>query len=244
MESTLKDSLMLRVFAHSIRRFSTISSYIPGDYDVVRDRYGAKAKYIQAKYPSPIDVDCLKKIKISDRAHRTKTILVGNSGDPANEHIEIFKLLSKYKVNDINVVSVLSYGGSEEYIDKVIEYGTSTFGQKFRPITEYMPLEDYLKFVSDVDICVFNHKRSQGLGNLFLFFALGGKVFISNQTSPFRYYKSIGVELSATEDVQHMTFETFCEFSQSARQTNVELILKEIDYSQIRLEWERLFNAA
>lgn len=242
-KNTLKDNLIERVFAHVIRRFPTIAAYIPGDYDVVKAKYNTKAKYIRAKYPSPIDVGCLRDVPKIEKKLPTTTILVGNSGDPSNEHIATFELLSKYKNHDIKVVSVLSYSGTKDYIEKVIESGNMIFGNKFSPITEYMPLEDYLKFISDVDICVFNHKLSQGLGNLFLFFALGGKVFISNQTTPFQFYKSTGVDLCATEDIQHLSFEDFCTFSQESRQTNKDLIFKEIDYRQIVLEWEQVFNA-
>ena len=243
-EDTLKDKLIERIFAHSIRRFPTIAAYIPGDYAVVKKRYGINAKYIQAKYPSPIDVDYLREIKKLKKNQPTKTILVGNSGDPSNAHIATFELLYKYKDNDIKVVSVLSYGGSKDYVGKVIENGAKIFGDKFTPITEYMALKDYLWFASDVDICVFNHKLSQGLGNLYLFFSLGGKVFISNQTSPYKYYKSIGVELFATEDIQYMSFEAFCRFSDESRKNNMALILKEIDYTQLRLEWESVFFTA
>ncbi len=47
---------------------------------------------------------------------------MGNSADPANEHIEALAQLEKFKESNIKIYVPLSYG-NQAYAEQVIEYG-------------------------------------------------------------------------------------------------------------------------
>lgn len=122
-------------------------------------------------------------------------ILVGNSATEANQHMEAYDILSKFKDEDIEIFSPLSYG-SENYRDQVISYGKNIYGDKFHPLTQFMPLRDYVDFLSSIDIGIFNNDRQQALGNISALLALGKKVYIRNDTSMWDSLKEMGFRVA------------------------------------------------
>ena len=94
--------------------------------------------------------------------------------------------------------------------------------------------------INNTDICLFNHKIQQGLGNQIVFFALGKKVYISNTTTPFSYYKDMGLDIYATENVKNMNFNEFSKKINS--KNNRKLIFEDIDEKNIKKEWENVFK--
>lgn len=243
--NSLKDDLIEKTVEHVISKLPFVTGYIPGDFEVVMSRYKSNAKYIKSKYPSPIDIEGVKAFKAEKKQDASKTIMVGNSADPSNEHIDAFSQLSRYKDKNIKVLSVLSYGGNDEYISRVITSGKDIFGDKFVPIIDFMSFDEYLNFISVVDICYFNHRRQQGLGNVILCLALGKKVFISHDVTAYDYYRSIGISLFPTEEVMNMTFDEFVQFDTyaCAIERNKAIIFEDQDLANIRSEWEDVFNA-
>jgi len=240
---SIKDNLIEKIMGHVISKLPYITGYIPGDFEIIKTHYKTDAKYIKSKYLIPFDMEEVKELKSERKQDASTTIMVGNSADPLNEHVNAFAQLSRYKNEKIKILSVLSYGGSGQYVDKVIETGKSIFGEKFVPITDYMSFEEYLNFISSVDIAFFNHKRQQGLGNVVLFFALGKKVFISRNVTPYEYYKSIGISLFPTEQVPNMTFDEFIQIDEDAIEQNRAIIFDDVNLANIKNEWENVFNA-
>lgn len=241
--NSIKDRLIYKVFAISIKRFDTIVSMIPGDYELVKKRYNSMAKYFHAYYPSSIDLSSIDIIVKQTKAEQAQTIImVGNSGDPSNKHADSFELLLRYRYHNIAVVSVLSYGGNDQYIKSVIKLGRELFGKKFIPVTEFMSFDDYLSFLSKVDICIFSHKRQQGLGNLFLFLALGKKLYISKQITTYNHFTSIGIKIFSTEDIESMSFESFCSMDLNLSQDNSKIIKSELSFDRIKRQWKRVYG--
>ncbi len=240
--NSLKDNLLELLRKYTIKRFPVIVSYIKGDYEKVVEIYHSNAKYIKAWYPSPIDVEMIKKVTLREKRDNIIRITVGNSADPSNDHIEAFNMLEKYKNEDIEVSVVLSYGGGKEYIEQVIQRGKELFADKFKPILEYMSFENYLDFINQSDICLLNHKRQQGLGNQLVFFILKKKVFISETTTPFKYYKENGVDIYSTESLVDMSFEDFVFQSKENKRENRNLLLQEFNEKIIANAWTKVFR--
>ena len=79
-------------------------------------------------------------------------ILVGNSGDPTNNHADAYKYLSNLKLSDdhsMEVYSFLSYG-DERGKNWAMQYGWEYLGKNFHPITDFMPISDFLSFMSNI----------------------------------------------------------------------------------------------
>ncbi len=240
--NSLKDNILERLRKVTIAKIPIIVSYIKGDYDKVVEVYQSKAQYIKAKYPSPIDFSLIRNLPLLEKKSDLITIMVGNSADSSNEHISAFKLLEQYKDENIKVVTVLSYGGNEAYVKKVLAKGQEIFADKFEAILDYMDFDAYLNLINNSDVCLFNHKRQQGLGNQVIFLALQKKLYISNTTTPFEYYKDMDIDVFATEDIVNMNFQDFIFLSKEAKEKNRVVILNDIDEQVVKKEWEEVFR--
>jgi dTDP-N-acetylfucosamine:lipid II N-acetylfucosaminyltransferase len=139
-------------------------------------------------------------------------IQIGNSATPENMHFEIFEKLKKYKNENIMIYSPLSYG-NKEYAKKVFLKGKEIFGDKFKPIIEFMSLEDYRKWMKNIDIGIFYNNRQQGVGNVTTLLGMGKKVYLRNSVSTFLFFKELGfkiydfndfnLDLMSIEDSKH-----------------------------------------
>jgi dTDP-N-acetylfucosamine:lipid II N-acetylfucosaminyltransferase len=241
--NSLKDNLLEILRKITISKIPIIASYIKGDYDKLVEVYNTNAKYMKVKYPTPVDIELIKNTNLKYVNSQTISILVGNSADPSNEHINTYNLLSKFKNKDIKIYSVLSYGGNKNYIEDVIAKGKEIFQDNYNPILDYMKYEDYLKFILDSDICIFNHKRQQGLGNQIIFFALKKKVYISDTTTPFSYYQNLGIDINSTENICKESFEDFIYQDKVKKEESRDIILKDINIETIKQEWKDIFDA-
>jgi len=241
--NSIKDKIFELLRKKTIARIPTIVAYIKGDYEKLVEIYDSKANYIKAKYPSPIDVNLIKRLPLKKQdSDRCTTIMVGNSADASNEHIEALEILQKYKNENIKIVLILSYGGTEEYIKKVQEKGKNIFGDKCKVILDYMNFQEYLGFINSIDICLFNHKRQQGLGNQMVLFALHKKVYVNSMTTPFRYYSDLGMDIYKTESIATIAFKEFIGQSKEKVLLNRTLILEDISEETVKQEWRNVFK--
>ncbi|TMQ73046.1 MAG: hypothetical protein E6K80_01120 [Candidatus Eisenbacteria bacterium] len=168
-------------FRESLRRavipsIPVISSMIPGDYETVRSIYGSCARYVHAFYPIPMDYASLE--LDGDRPPRNgATILVGNSGHPSNAHAEVFRILARLRDPTVQIVSPLSYG-HRRYVSSVIALGRELFGERFQPLTEFLPAAQYARLIRGTDAAIMNHDHQQALGNIIAMLMMGKKVFV------------------------------------------------------------------
>jgi len=241
---SLKEMLLEKLRCIVISKLPLMVSYLKGDYEHIVRNYDTKAEYLKADYTSFITKNQVEQIQSSIQLSSSTIIVVGNSADPSNEHLQVFGYLEKFKDENIIIQSLLSYGGNKTYIETVKKEGRLTFGEKYQPIENYMTFDEYLKFMAESDICIFNHKRQQGLGNLKVFFALQKKVFISEVTSPYAYFQRIGLAINSTERIKNLSFDEFKGQTKSTSIQNRDIMLNEINERNIVSDWQQVFNKA
>ena len=112
-------------------------------------------------------------------------LLLGNSGDPTNNHIEALRYLDKVKFKG-EIICALSYGGTKRYVDRVIELGMKFFGSRFIALKTFMPLNEYQDTINSCGIIWMNHKRQQAAGNLLVSF-LSNKIIIMDHENPLQH---------------------------------------------------------
>ena len=179
-----------------IRNIGNLITYVKGDYELAQKWYDSSGEYHECfMYPSNL----YKEYDITQEKHTTTNIQLGNSADPTNNHIEVLKKLEKYKNEDIKIFAPLSYG-DQVYAQDVIKKGKKLFGDKFIPLTEFMPFEKYLEFLGKIDIAIFAHKRQQAMGNIITLLGLGKKVYIRNDITPWELFKDINVKVFNIQD--------------------------------------------
>ena len=174
-----------------IKRMGNLVSYIKGDVELARNWYKAKGEYYEClMYTSNL----YKEFKVPIKQSNTTNILVGNSADPSNNHIEALERLLPYKNEDICIYVPLSYG-DEEHAKKVISKGKALFTDKFKALTEFMPFEKYLEFLGSVDIAIFNHKRQQAMGNTITLLGLGKTIYMRSDTTQWEFFKEKNINI-------------------------------------------------
>jgi len=121
-------------------------------------------------------------------------ILVGNSAAPSGNHAEIFRLLGSMNIGDRNVVVPLSYG-DEDYADWVCNLGVRAFGNRFRPVRNFMPLDEYNDLISSCGTVFMNHVRQQAFGNICTALYKGARVYLRAKNPIFQFLQEKGVSI-------------------------------------------------
>lgn len=120
-------------------------------------------------------------------------IIVGNSSSPSGNHVFVFQ---KLKERDIlhgrKVLVPLSYGNMQ-YADYIMKKGRQYLGDKFIAVRNFMPLEEYNRFLLSAGIFIYGNWRQEAVGNILIALFIGGKVFLEERNPLFDFYKSQGL---------------------------------------------------
>jgi len=221
--------------------FPEIAAFVEEDAREAIRVYNSKANYIPILYPLPVNLKNLKGLK-NKSPETTKKILIGNSADPSNNHIEMLDLLSGFYQEDIKIYCPLSYSADQAYIDSVVKKGFEIFKDKFIPLLTMMTTQEYAIFLNDMDIAIMNHRRQQGLGNIMPLLYLGKKLFIRSDTSSYPFLSKAGCIISDTCSMNRSNFAEFIFFDKNACEANKNAIEKLINLSYSSALWNNLFN--
>ncbi len=184
-----------------------ISTTCDGDWKLVQEWYGVKGKKLKATYPlAGCNSKLVSKIRDSQKDSEHIHILVGNSATITNHHKDSLDMLAKFKHENICIHMPLNYGdsGYQVYAKEVIAYAENIFGKdKVFPLTERMTGNDYLRYLNQMDVCLFNNDRQQGMGNITQALLLGVKIYIRQGTTMWDHYRSLGCDL---HDIAEISF--------------------------------------
>ena len=179
--SVLGISGKARVSRDIIKEMDYCATWIKDDFSLVH-KVNPKMKYLYFSYFHTGLFE--KEMRNFDYTKESRKILLGNSASPNNNHIDALNFLNKINFKGTIIVP-LSYGGNNNYVEKIIELGKKLFKSDFKPLVEFMSLDEYVKIVNDCDIVWMNHIRQQAAGNLLNSFYFK-KIVILNDKSYFR----------------------------------------------------------
>ena len=189
---SFKNKLWHRIRKFVISRIGNFITYLPEDYKLAQDWYGANGRVFESiTYLSNVYKPILKIVLKKDL--NLSSVLVGNSATPSNRHEDSFQKLLKFK-GKVKLIVPLSYG-NEKYGKKIASIGKEMFGEDFIPLMNFMPIDDYYKILSEIDTVVFNHNRQQGMGNIIQSLGQGKKVFLDPETPQFKLFERLGIKV-------------------------------------------------
>lgn len=114
------------------------------------------------------------------------TILLGNSGDMSNRHLQALDEIHRQFGQDVRIVVPLGYPpNNDAYITRIRATAETLFHQdQVELLTDKLEFTDYLQRVSQCDLGWFNFERQQGIGTLCLLIQ-ANIPFVLNRKNPF-----------------------------------------------------------
>jgi dTDP-N-acetylfucosamine:lipid II N-acetylfucosaminyltransferase len=207
-----------------------------GDYKFAEKYFNAKGRYFDCiGYLSNV----YKEVKTNSYKEKKAEyyILAGNSADPINNHIEILNTLEKYcKMENILIYCPLSYGNNEwaKYVSK---YGNNLFGSKFIPIIDFMPINKYLDFLSEIDIAIFANNRQHGNGNTISLLGMGKTVFLKRSSTLYNLYEEEGIVVYSFEEFNGIKI-----INNSEKNNNIEIVKNRFSEKRLKQDWKIIFE--
>jgi dTDP-N-acetylfucosamine:lipid II N-acetylfucosaminyltransferase len=228
------------------RRIEYFVGIFPPDIEFFKKEFNSHAQTFYASYMGSL-YNPLYKTELNLPTLEEKiinkdiiNIQVGHSATPILNHISVLNALHRFKNENIKIYIPLSYGNIE-YGNQVQRYAESLFEDKAVCIRQMMSKSDYMKFLSMIDIAIFNTPRQIGLGNLGPLLYMGKKIFMPADTIMYNYYKFKDINICDYNQINYISFDMFIEpvCMQKAKQYykwSPENRLKKIEM------WEKVFD--
>lgn len=182
-------------------KFSAISTVFPVEFSMMNL---PGKKFFPFRYmPSellndftPKDSTCLSSVP---------RVLVGNSLDPTNNHIDVLERLERIG-RPIEALIPISYGGNERYKAALKKYVLKFQNVKTIFLETFMDKKQYFSLVNTCCAAVFGHMRQQSAGNISHALKSGFDVYLYNDSLNYAYFRGLGYKLFSIED-------DLCDFS-------------------------------
>ena len=186
-----------------IQRINFFAPVLPCEYELFNSALGSstKPKFIDWNYGTLEDQYASI---LGEQWVTGNDILIGNSATATCNHLEAIKTVMKCELTESQkVIAPLSYGDAPPaYKEAVSKAGHAAFGANFQPLTELMPLPDYLSILSNCGYVVMNHVRQQAMGNIISMLYQGSRIFLREDNPAYRELRSRGFVINTIEELE------------------------------------------
>lgn len=127
-----------------------------------------------------------------------ENVWLGNSATASNNFFDALLRLRWYGLRGCKLIVPLSYG-SPWIRNSVARIGNWLFGSRFVPLLEFLPREDYNKLMLDCGTMIMPHYNPQAQGNILTGLWLGMRVYLSERSMTYTFFKRIGASIFSFE---------------------------------------------
>lgn len=211
------------------KKIGKVVAIFKTDIDAYKSIFSNKSKEIfYAPYPirRSVFLELESSEKVLPRLNNEIWIQVGNNANSFNNHLDILSKLRKFSNEPIKIFIPMSYGNDwhnkiDNYVDIVREKAIEWFGEdKVYVLKNLMSIDEYSKFLEQIDIMVIATNRQNALGNITKNLYAGGKVFLSEKNPLYDYFNNNHIKINRYEDIDDMSFSDFIK-------TEENIVLKE-----------------
>ena len=110
----------------------------------------------------------------------------------------------------IKLTDNIAFFDTEEYAEKVKEEARRLFNEeKIEIIDKMMSKEEYLNYLSTVDVCLLDYKHQAALGNIYFLLYMGKKLFL-NKDGIIKLFSTLeNIETYNIDSINQMDYDEF-----------------------------------
>lgn len=170
------------------------------EYKYAKDKTNGNFNYLEYNYYTLEDLLG----NLYDSKCSGENILIGNAATVECNYWYTLLKLKPYKLkHTTKIIIPLSYG--DLWVrNSVIKQGSFLFGNRFFPLLEFLPLEQYNNTILSCNTMIMPHIQPHAQGNIILGLWLGMRVFLSKKNLSYHYFRRIGCKLYSLEDDFHL----------------------------------------
>lgn len=161
------------------------------------------------------------------------SIIVGNSGYPTNNHLDVVEYMILHNVK-ANLYIPVSYG-DRHYINFLKQNLADYTNGTIEFIDKYMSFDEYLNFLRDSDALVMNNIRPQGYGNVLMMLYLEKPVFLNERNISFPDLKVNGIVTCDWKEMNSILY-------RKKTNENKEAILTLLSHNRLLRVYQELFS--
>ena len=197
-----------RLYGKILHKVSYLSTVVPFEYELISKRYN-HIQYCPFRYMDNLTEPEEEALVEENEQNVAKRILLGNSNDPSNNHLDILCRLNDIGVK-YEVVVPFSYPNNNlKYVQYVLDYSKNLKNLKISFLQDFMPYDEYFRVVKSCQTAIFGHVRQQAVGNISYMMNSGKNVFLYKDSVLYSYYKKNDYEFfSIDEDLVPQKIET------------------------------------
>lgn len=167
------------------------------EYEYARKYTGSSMQYLWYTYYSIEETLC----DLINKRRTGKNLMLCNS---AAQESNVFDatlrfLLPQYrkKLNNREVIMPLSYGSS--WVRNIMLKIGPLFFKKFNPLINFIPRNDYNQIMLSCSTIILPYYSPAGQGNIITALWLGLRVYLSEKSIAYNYFKRIGMKIFSFE---------------------------------------------
>lgn len=183
-----------RCIRKAISRVDFFSGVIEMEYDLMCKNSFFRAEQLFFNYFKLPESEA----KTEDVATNGNNIVLGNSASAVNNHIDVLEYLKGMDLADRTIIMPFSYQRSKDYVEKVKSYCEKNFCNIF-VLEKFMPLDKYNELLSSCGYAIYFFESQAGMGNVLQSIMCGRKVFLSETSIVYKYFKSLGCEVYSVQ---------------------------------------------
>ena len=100
-----------------------------------------------------------------------------------------------------------------------------------------MSFEEYLKYVSNIDIVIFAHKRQQGVGNLIAFLSMKKTIVLRSDVTTYESYIENGIKVKSFENLDKLE-----KFDKKVLENNKKIAKEIYSLEMFTKSWREIFG--
>lgn len=190
-----------------IKNIDYFAPVLPSEYEILKNIFLKNMngpyfpKFVQWNYGT--NCEMYKKENVRSIEKKNKSIFLGNSSTPTNNHADVLSLLFKdeFKSQFDVIFCPLSYG-IFEYGQLIKNLGRDLFGDRFKPLSDFIPIEDYINLSLQCPVVIMNHIRQQGTANSAIAIWNGATLFLREENPLYTLYKQRGLKIFSVQQLE------------------------------------------